>query len=172
MSASLTTVILFLSFAAALAILAYLIDTYAQWALENDVGSIAASVADFLASQIRDVVSSGAVPGVREVSKKLLIPTSFYSLDAASVVVVVGNDGGNLYVNATVTGLRGKGAATASRVAWIYSITSWAAHNGRGLYLVGQYVSLSQCDTAVCFNITTPGCRAQIIDASLRVVAR
>ena len=171
MSASVTTVILFLSFAAALAVLAYLIDTYAQWALENDVGNIAAGVADFVASQIRDAVSSGAVPGVREISKKLLIPTSFYSLDAAGVVVVVGNDGGNLYVNATVTGLRGKGTATASRVAWIYNVTSWAASNGKGLYLVGNYIPLSQCDTALGFDLTTPGCRAQLVDASLRVVA-
>lgn len=73
-AASLTTLILFISFAAALSILAYIVDFYAQQVLQGDVENTAESVAEFVSSQIRDAVASGAVPGVVALKKTINSP--------------------------------------------------------------------------------------------------
>ncbi|WP_333639224.1 hypothetical protein [Pyrobaculum aerophilum] len=170
-AASLTTLILFISFAAALSILAYIVDFYAQQVLQGDVENTAESVAEFVSSQIRDAVASGAVPGVVALKKQLIVPRNFYALDAASLSLCVGNAGGNIYVNVTLTGIRGRGEATAVATSWVYNITAWSALGGKKVYLSGVFTPCgsptSECFAGGLVNLTRPGCAASPIDASI-----
>jgi hypothetical protein len=175
---SVVTVVLFLAFAAALAVLAFVVDTQAQRVLELDTQTAASSAADFVASQVRDAVSSGAVPGVASIRKALLIPQTFYGFDTATVSVCIGNSGGNIYVNVTLATTRGAGSAYASATSWVFNVTSWALTNGKGVYLVGSfrqcpnYQIPQQCVVDGMLDLASPGCAALVDRASIYVTTR
>jgi hypothetical protein len=175
---SVVTVVLFLAFAAALAVLAFIVDTQAQRVLELDTQTAASSAADFVASQVRDAVTSGAVPGVALIEKALLIPHTFYGFDTASASVCIGNSGGNIYVNVTLATTRGTGSAYASATSWVFNVTSWALTNGKGVYLRGSfghcpnYQIPQQCIVNGMLDLASPGCAALIDKASIFIITR
>ncbi len=172
---SLTSVVLFMAFTAALAAIAVVVDMEAQRALDADVRLTAKSVAEFVASQIRDAVSSASIPGVKSLKKVLLVPNSFYGFDSAVVSVCVGNRNGNIYVNVTLSATRGRGVASAQATEWTFNVTGWAVANGRGVYLVGSYVpcpgvALPQdCIVDGMVDIRRDGCAATILDAMVYI---
>jgi len=175
---STSALILFVAFAAAVAVLAYIVDTRAQWVLERDVESLAQSATDFAASQIRDSLAAASIPGVVELRRSLLVPRDFYGFDTAGVSICVGNRDGFLYVNATASGTRGRGSATAKATAWLYNVTKWAVDHGRVVYLVGQYGPCGSppptCFTTVrgvaAVNLTRPGCSATLVKSSVWII--
>ncbi|ABO07523.1 hypothetical protein Pcal_0083 [Pyrobaculum calidifontis JCM 11548] len=183
-SISTSALILFVAFAATVAVLAYIVDMRAQWVLERDVESLAQSAADFAASQIRDSLAAASIPGVVELNRSLLVPRDFYGFDTAGVSICVGNRGGFLYVNVTASGTRGRGSATAKATAWLYNVTKWAIDHGRVVYLVGQY---GPCGSppSTCFatvivgarkvavvNLTRPGCSAMLVKSGVWIIPR
>ena len=177
---STSALIIFVAFAAAVAVLAYIVDMRAQWVLERDVASLAQSAADFAASQIRDSLTAASIPGVVELNRSLLVPRDFYGFDTAGVSICVGNRDGFLYVNVTAMGTRGRGSATAKATAWLYNVTKWAIDHGRVVYLVGQYGPCGSPPSA-CFatvrgvavvNLTRPGCSAALVESGVWIIPR
>lgn len=176
---STSALVLFMAFAAAVAILAVLVDMYAQTVLEEDVRLLASSVADFTASQMRDFLASASLPGVYMVRQKVFIPQTFFGFDSAGVSICVENDGGFLYVNVTAVGQRGRGEAWATAVAWSYNVTKWAVESGKSLYLVGSFTPYDckrgrptsgvGCVWGSVLDLTRPGCAALLADVSLCV---
>ncbi len=169
---------LFFAVAAAMAILAVLVDMYAQSVLEEDVKLLANAVADYVASQVRDVVSSGSLPGVVSVRQKLFIPSAFFGFDSAAASVCMGNENGFLYVEVTAAGVRGRGEARASAVVWVYNVTKWSLNHGKALTLVGSFTPVDcksgsplppGCINAGGLDLTRVGCSALLINASIYV---
>lgn len=173
---STSAVVLFIAFAAAVAILAVLVDMYAQWVLEEDVGLLASSVADFIASQVRDLLAGASLPGVYMINQTVFIPRTFFGFDSAGVSICVKNEGGFLYVNVTAVGQRGRGEAWATAVAWTYNVTKWAVEHRKGLYLAGRFVPYDcrggqplpgGCVAGGLLDLTKSGCSALLVDVSL-----
>jgi hypothetical protein len=172
---SLASAVLFLAFSVALAVLAVIVDMEAQRTLESDVQLTAKSVAEFVASQIRDAVLSASIPGVKQIKKALWVPDSFYGFDDVAVSVCVGNRDGNIYVNVTMSATRGRGVASAQATEWIFNVTSWAEVYERGVYLLGSYApcpgaALPQtCIADNMVDLGRGGCAVAIFDAEIYI---
>lgn len=180
MSVSTSAVVLFIAMATAVTILAVLVDMYAQSVLEEDVRLLANSVADYVASQVRDVIAAGSLPGVISLRQKLFTPQTFFGFDTAAVSICLGNERGFVYVNVTAAGTRGRGEARASAVVWAYNVTKWSREHGKVLTLVGDYSQVdcngrplsNGCKNGGGLNLTRDGCSVLVINASLYVKPR
>jgi hypothetical protein len=164
---SLASAVLFMAVAAALAVIAAVVNMIAQGVLEDDAQAAAQSAADFVASQIRDAVLCASVPGVVSVRKDLLVPGTFYGFDSAAAAVCVGNKDGNIYVNVTLSAARGSGVARAAATAWVFNIT-----DGKVVLIEGSYapcpgaVLPRECVAGSAVNLTRPGCAAAIFNGA------